>query len=75
MSSGILDIRSGGNVSRISGGLAANVTAPTFGAPPSDFRDSDFRDDVTIGIVAALPVESAAMVNLIADTAAWGWLP
>ncbi len=42
----------------------AAVTAPTFGA-----QSSDFRDDVTIGIVAALPVESAAMVNLIADTA------
>lgn len=27
----------------------------------------DFRDDVTIGIVAALPVESAAMVNLIVE--------
>lgn len=42
----------------------AAVTAPTFGA-----QSSDFRDDVTIGIVAALPVESAAIMNLIADTA------
>lgn len=29
---------------------------------------SDFRDDVTIGIVAALPVESVAMANVMADT-------
>jgi nucleoside phosphorylase len=34
---------------------------------------NDFRDDVTIGIVAALPVESAAMANLIADTAEFSY--